>query len=307
MRPFRFAVDMYWAAERDSWRRKCRLAERLGFDVIMLPDHLNAPAPFPALVSAAEATERVRVGTSVLNAGFWNPALLAREIATTDRLTGGRLEVGLGAGYMRREYEDAGIPWRPAADRIAHLEHTVAVLDDLLCGGGTGPGPAQLPRPPLMIAGNSDRVLDLAARRADIVGFSALAHIPGRPSGALRVVDAAGLDERVAYARRQAGPRWPSLELNLLVQEVVPGADRGAAAARWNTETHYRHLSVEQLLAAPPFLTGTPAQMADQVRGWRERFGFSYITVHEESMEAFAPVIELLADDRAPRPGTPPT
>src|SRR5919106_6594883 len=97
-RPFRFGASMIVPAPAEEWRTKCRRAEELGYDVILVPDHIGMVAPFPALVAAAEATERPRLGTFVLNAGFWNPALLAREVATTDALTGGRLELGLGTG-----------------------------------------------------------------------------------------------------------------------------------------------------------------------------------------------------------------
>ncbi|MFF3146594.1 LLM class flavin-dependent oxidoreductase, partial [Streptomyces sp. NPDC057927] len=110
-RPFRFGVNLLAPAPLDEWRAKCRRAEELGYDVILVPDHLGMPAPFPSLVAAAEATERPRLGTFVLNAGFWNPTLLAREVATTDTLTGGRLELGLGTGYIRAEHDTAGLPW----------------------------------------------------------------------------------------------------------------------------------------------------------------------------------------------------
>lgn len=109
-RPFRFGVNLMSPAPAGEWRAKCRRAEELGYDVILAPDHLGMPAPFPALVAAAEATERPRLGTFVLNAGFWNPALLAREVATTDALTDGRLELGLGTGYVQAEHETAGLP-----------------------------------------------------------------------------------------------------------------------------------------------------------------------------------------------------
>lgn len=115
-RPFRFAVNMLTPTDGPEWRRKCRRAEELGYDVIQVPDHLGMMAPFPALMAAAEVTERPRLGTFVLNAAFWNPALLAREIATSDALTGGRLEIGIGAGYVKEEHDRAGLEFRtPAA------------------------------------------------------------------------------------------------------------------------------------------------------------------------------------------------
>lgn len=109
-RPFRFGVNLLSPAPADAWRAKCRRAEELGYDVILVPDHLGMPAPFPSLVAAAAATARPRLGTFVLNSGFWNPTLLAREVAGTDALTGGRLELGLGTGYIRAEHDAAGLP-----------------------------------------------------------------------------------------------------------------------------------------------------------------------------------------------------
>src|SRR5919108_1905512 len=131
-RPFRFAVSLINPAPAGEWRAKCRRAEELGYDVILVPDHLGMVAPFPALVAAAEATERPRLGTFVLNAGLWNPALLAREVATTDALTGGRLELGLGAGYVKAEHDSAGLPFGSPRERVDHLRRTIEELDRLL-------------------------------------------------------------------------------------------------------------------------------------------------------------------------------
>lgn len=156
----------------EAWRARCVRAEALGYDVILVPDHLGMVAPFPALVAAAAATERPRLGTFVLNAAFWNPALLAREIATTDALTGGRLEVGLGAGYVREEHERAGLEFLPPGERVGHLIRTVTELDRLLGDEVELPRPVQLPRPPLLIGGNGDRVLRLAAEHAEIAAFT---------------------------------------------------------------------------------------------------------------------------------------
>ncbi len=139
-RPFRFGVNLTVPAPAEEWRAKCRRAEELGYDVILVPDHLGMTAPFPALVAAAEATERPRLGTFVLNAGFWNPALLAREVATTDALTGGRLELGLGTGYVRAEHDAAGLPFGAPGERVDRLRRTVEELGRLLDSPTTCPG-----------------------------------------------------------------------------------------------------------------------------------------------------------------------
>lgn len=109
MREFRFGVNFLSPGTADEWAAKCRRAESLGYDVLLVPDHLELPAPFPSVLAAAQAAERPRVGTFVLNAAFWNPVLLARDVVSTAQLTGGRLELGLGTGYVRDEFEEAGI------------------------------------------------------------------------------------------------------------------------------------------------------------------------------------------------------
>ncbi|WP_461077836.1 TIGR03621 family F420-dependent LLM class oxidoreductase [Streptomyces deserti] len=193
-------------APADEWRAKCRRAEELGYDVILVPDHLGMPAPFPALVAAAEATERPRLGTFVLNAGFWNPALLAREVATTDALTGGRLELGLGTGYVRAEHDTAGLPFGSPRERVEHLRRTVEDLDRLLTSKEHRPRPVQKPRVPLLIGANGDRMLELTAEHADIAAFTGARSVPGSTTGQLTAISAEELDERVGrYQELAAG------------------------------------------------------------------------------------------------------
>src|SRR4051812_48945381 len=131
VKPFRFGVNMVAPESRAAWIEKCRKAEELGYDVLGVADHLGMPAPFPALVLAAENTKRVRLNTFVLNAGFYNPVLLARDITGTDQLTDGRFEVGLGAGYVKAEFDAAGIPWPTPRQRVDHLERTIKELKRL--------------------------------------------------------------------------------------------------------------------------------------------------------------------------------
>ncbi|MFF8279058.1 TIGR03621 family F420-dependent LLM class oxidoreductase [Streptomyces lateritius] len=281
--PFRFAVNMLRPGTGEEWRERCRRAEELGYDVILVPDHLGMPAPFPALVAAAEATTRPRVGTFVLNAGFWNPTLLGREVTTTDALTGGRLELGLGTGYVREEHERAGIEFLPPGARVDHLRRTVEELDRVLAAEGS-------PRPPLLIGGNGDRVLRLAARHADVMAFAG-----GRTEGGrVTVLAPKEMDERVAAYRRfekEAGRAAPA-ELNLLLQRVVVTDDRAAATADFRP--YVPHLSEEEVRELPLLAVGGVREIADRLRERRERYGFSYLTVLDDAMEAFGPVIEEL-------------
>ena len=304
MRDFRFSVNVFGIPSREALQERCRRAESAGFHTIFVPDHLGAPAPFPVLQAAADATEHLRVGTLVLNAPFWNPALLARDAASLDILSGGRLELGLGSGHMKWEFDAAGIPWEPFGARARRLEETITELRRFFSTelaalpGGRSPVPVQRTGfdgsgPPLIVGGTGDRVLSVAARYADIIGVAGVYQVPGKPPGTFRVGTAAETDERMRFVREQAGERAAGVEWHLLVQAVVPTDDRRAAAAdllsRFGSE-----MPVEEALETPFLLIGTHAQMAEQLRASRERYGFSYVTVHEPYYEAFEPVVELM-------------
>ncbi|MFB7723596.1 LLM class F420-dependent oxidoreductase [Nocardia sp. NPDC056100] len=285
--PFRFGVNMIAPSSRASWIEKCRRAEQLGFDVIGVPDHLGLAAPFPALMLAGEATERVRLNTFVLNAPFYNPVLLARDVAGLDQLTDGRVELGLGAGYVRAEFEAAGMPFPSARERVDHLERTVATLRGLFADPEYTPRPVQPGGPTLLLAAWGDRSLRFAAANADIVAFTGAG---ASDNGRLTLADSAALAKRTDYVRDHLGGR--SVEFNLLVQGVIPDEERSAAA-----DYLAAHLPFEfdgELDDLPVLLLGTPAQIADTLRERRETLGFNYITVLEPNMEKLAPVIELL-------------
>jgi probable F420-dependent oxidoreductase len=148
-RMFRFGVALRAATSRRDWIEKCRTAEDIGYDTIAVIDHLGMPAPFPALMLAAEATEQARLGTYVLNANFYNPTLNAREAATTDQFIDGRLELGLGTGHTKEEFDAAGLAYPTGAARVDHLERMVSELQRHFCDSATEPRPAK--GPPLLI------------------------------------------------------------------------------------------------------------------------------------------------------------
>lgn len=304
MRDFRFSSNIFGITSAGAFAERCRQAERLGFDTVFAPDHLGAPAPFPLLIAAANVTERLRVGTLVLNVPWWNPALLAREIATTDILTDGRLEVGLGAGHMKWEFDHAGIPWEPFGTRADQLETAIRELEREFTAnlhelpGGRSPRPAQRrgfngSGPPLIVGGTGDRILKIAAEYADIIAIAGAYQIKGKPPGTFRLGTAAEADERIRFARSHAGDRSNDVEWHVLIQMVVETDDRRSTAEELSEEFG-PDLTVDGLLETPFLLIGTAAEMADQLVRNRDRYGFSYITVHEPYLEAFAPVIEHL-------------
>ncbi|WP_326837591.1 TIGR03621 family F420-dependent LLM class oxidoreductase [Amycolatopsis rhabdoformis] len=276
-RPFRFGVSLLNVGSRTEWRARAREVEDLGYDVLQVPDHLGMAAPFPALVAAADVTS-LTLGTFVLNAGVVSPAYLARDVADVQRLTDGRLELGLGAGYVPGEFEAVGRPMGSGGERIAKLEKTLAATRELLAGE---PG---VPMPPIMMSGAGDRMVALGGREADIFTFSIRA---GRTPGA----DPADVFARRARVLRDAaGDRFPEIELNLLVAAVgdtLDGLDL----------TLIRQASGvpdEELTRMPGVLVGSPREIAERLERYREMFGTTYISVFEPYLAAFAEVIKHL-------------
>ncbi|MFD0775493.1 TIGR03621 family F420-dependent LLM class oxidoreductase [Streptomonospora algeriensis] len=297
MRKFRFGFSGR-QDDIDRWMQVCRSAEEAGYDSVQVPDHLGAASPFALLAAAAAVTSRLRLGTLVLNNEFWNPALLAREAATVDRVSGGRLELGLGAGHMKSEFEAAGIPWRSHAERMERLERSIGELDRLFAEDGQEPLPHQVPRPPLLIGAHGDRGLELAARHADIVGFSGLSQIKGARMGNFRVADLEETRRRVDFVRTQAGQRADALEFNLLVQVVIVTDDAEKSAAEM-AEAHAANGldTARKVLDVPYVLIGTPAEIAAELIAHREEFGFSYVTTHGPYREALSEVIPVVRDE----------
>jgi probable F420-dependent oxidoreductase len=260
---FRFGVGLLPKESRSEWQETARRIEGLGFDILSVPDHLGAPAPFPALVSAADVTT-IRVGTFVLNAGFYKPALLARDAGWVDTLSDGRFELGLGTGYVQQEFEAAELPFPSAGRRVDHLNHVTAYMRE------------HLPNMPVLIAGSGDRVLTIAARQAQIIG----------------IAGGSSLSERVDFVRGAAGDRFDDVELNLTITGVP--RDSSGIPSLSLARRYAPDLSDEELLKLPGVLTGTPRDIADTLRAHRETYGLTYFTVQEHHAEAFSKVIAEL-------------
>jgi probable F420-dependent oxidoreductase len=306
---FRFSTNTFGLTSRAGFLAHCRRVEELGYDTLSAADHLGSTAPFQMLVAAAAATSRLRLGTLVLNTAFWNPALLAREIISADILTEGRLEVGLGSGHMKWEFDEAKIAWEGFGARADRLQATVEEIGRIFAAGGYEQRrpleqafgiPPLLPvqkagfggyGPPLLLAGTGERVLAIAARNADIIGIAGTRQAKGQPPGTFRLCTAEETDEVIRFARARAGDRAGTVEWNVLIQLVKVTGNRLAAAEKFVTEQG-EAMSAEQLLATPFVLLGTVDEIAEQIVRNRDRYGFTYYTVHAPFAEEFAPVIE---------------
>jgi probable F420-dependent oxidoreductase len=252
---------------RRQWRDTVRRVEDFGYDVLHLPDHLMTPAPLPALLAAADVTT-MRLSPFVLNAGFYRPALLARDVAAIDLLTDHRFELGLGAGYVKEEFEAAGLAFPSARERVDHLTHMVGYFRE------------HVPNVPIMIAGSGDRVLTLAARHANIIGLS---------GGRANSMAADPLADLVGFIREKAGERFDDIELNLMIT-ALPHDDSGAPKVL-RTSGFGQSLSEEQILASPTTLAGPPRAMADTLLRYAEDYKITYISVPQLHAEAFGRVI----------------
>jgi probable F420-dependent oxidoreductase len=287
---FRFGVNLIPSGSKAELQALCRQAEDLGYDVITASDQVKLELPFAgirawttwspflALAAAAEATS-LRVGTYTLNAGLYRAALLAREVIGLQQFTDGRLELGIGAGYMKDDFESAGLGWGTADQRVDHLEALVTEYQAL----------AKDPVPPLMI-GNAvnGRVRRLAAERADIVSLigagSRSAFTPAR------LLDSGQLAEQVSQVRTAAGERFARIELNTLVHTVNLTEDLAEVPSVPNIGL----MPEGELHRIPAVLSGTPKSIAEDLHRHRETYGFSYYTVRVPNMADFAKVISIL-------------
>jgi probable F420-dependent oxidoreductase len=305
MHEFRFAVQQGSAGSGEEWSAMARRAESIGYDMLVMPDHLNQQlSPFAALAAAAAATTRLRVGAFVFANDYRHPLILAREAATLDFLSGGRFEMGLGAGWMTSDYRQLGMTYDPAPLRIDRLAEAIPLIKRLLAGetvthhgshyqldrASTGVPPVQKPRPPLAIGGGGPRMLRLAVREGDIVGL-----VPGfNANGGLRFREATetATAGKIALIRETAGDRFESIEINLwLGDAALVGSGNStlgsmAAAARWAPTAIY---------GSPYVLYGTLGSVRDRLLRRREALGISYYTLPSHAMESMAPLVEALA------------
>lgn len=307
VRPFRFGVQEHGTPDAKAWRDKARLVESIGYSTLTLPDHFGDQlAPIAALMSAAEATTKLRVGALVFDNDYRHPVVLAKEAATLDVLSGGRTDFGLGAGWLASDYEETGIPYDPPGTRIERMTEALTIIKSFFAGGTvsfTGkhykisgvdavPPPVQKPHPPIVLGGGGRRMLRLAAREADIISINYnLAE--GRVNAELvRTGLSQATAEKLGWIKEAAPDRFSEIELSVTIFVVNVTDDRdsmaGVLAAGFGLEP-------QDVLQMPHFLIGTTEQIVEDLQERRERYGFSYVVVPGVAAESFAPVVERLA------------
>lgn len=298
-RPFRFGAVFTGEYRPDHWAETARRLESEGFSTLLVADHYHNPmACGPLLLAAANATTTLRVGSYVYNNDFRHPALLAKEAATIDVLSGGRLELGVGAGWAKDEYEAVGATFDAPAIRASRFEEGIEIMMCLFTGGpvvydgqyyqlngleGT-PIPVQQPIP-LLIGGGGPRMIRLAARQAQIIGF-----VPrSLPAGGLDPADFASLDAKVYLldgAIRDASRTDGGPERSVLLFNLYPSLDDMPDDA----------LIPRDLVAQSPYaLIGGREAMVETLQERRQRLGISYIVCFDEDVERFMPVVRMLA------------
>lgn len=312
-RPFRFgiavATDPGDIPSREAWIALAHKTEDLGYATFLVADHfINEYLPIAALMFAADATRTLRVGSYVFDNNYRHPVLLAKEVAAIDRLSGGRFELGMGAGWYRAEYDQVGLTFDRPGVRIQRLEEALAILkqfftqDSITFAGDhytvndlkAVPKPTQRPHPPIFIGGGAKKVLSLAGREADIVGLSERVNDDGSFDAAERTE--AALKQKVEWVRQAAGERFSAMELNMLISTVIVTDERQQVAEQHARESAMVGMTAEDVLANPFSLIGTVEYMVETLQRRREELGISYLTVTFRDMEAFAPVVARLAD-----------
>ena len=307
-RPFRFSLSAGRAPRSGrEWTDLARKAEDLGFSTLAIPDHLDDQfAPIPALAAASQVTTRLRLQTLVLGVDYRHPALVAKEAATLDVLSDGRVELGLGAGWMTTDYATASMALDRPTVRIDRLSEAVAIVKNSFAPGPfsfTGehyticdfdglPRPLQQPRPPILLAGGGQKMLRLAAREADIVGVNvslAVGEIDAR-AGASATPTAT--DRKLGWIRDAAGSRFAQIELQVRVYVAMITDDREAIA---DAMAPAMGISPGDALSSPHALVGPLDQVCDDLIYRRERWGFSYIGFGVDKIDAMAPVVARLA------------
>lgn len=305
-RPFRFGVQVSHASSAHEWAELARRSEDAGYDVLTMPDHFtNQLAPVPALMAAADATTTLRIGALVFDNDYKHPVVLAKELATMDLLSDGRTEIGLGAGWMLSDYEQAGMTYDSPKIRIDRFIEGLAVIrgalgpdtfsfagDHYTISHYNGlPKPVQQPLPPILIGGGGPRVLGFAAREADIVGINGTLTAGVVGPEAISTMTAASVDEKVALVAKAGAHRLSEIELNIRTFFVKVTNDR---ASTINAISSMFSVPADLIDTSPFALIGSVDACIEQLLERREKWGFSYTIVGAENIDECAPIVAAL-------------
>ena len=307
-RPFRFGIQTSRAASAEDWAAKARRIEELGFSSLFIPDHFaDQFAPLIALQAAADATSWLRLGTLVLDNDYRHPLVLAKEWATLDILSNGRVEAGLGAGWMKSDYDESGMSYDAPGERIDRFKEGIAIIKGLFTSEGPFsyagkhytitnaqplPRPVQKPHPPILIGAGAKRMTRVAAREADImsVNFSLAEGVVNPVVAATGT--AAATREKIGWMREAAGSHFDDLELSCTVFVSIVTDDRAGMAERIAGGFG---MPKDEVLLSPHLLVGAVDQIVEDLQRRREEFGFTYIVFSGDVHEHFAPVVQKLA------------
>jgi probable F420-dependent oxidoreductase len=305
---FRFGVQVGGSDSATDWRALAHKIEDLGYSTLFMPDHFieTELAPMVGISVAAGATDRLRVGMLVLGNDYKHPAVVAKEAATLDLLSDGRLELGIGAGWMKTDYEALGLPYDSAGTRINRLAEAITVIKGAWGDGAFDlsgehytirsynglPKPVQQPRPPILVGGGGPRLLRLAGKEADIVGINPNLRAGAITSDALKTSLAEHTQEKIGWVREGAGPRYDDIELQIryFVAAITDDANGLAEAMAPGFG-----VSATEALQSGVALVGTVDEVCDTLTKRRDEWGVSYIVLGDDTFEAFAPVVARLA------------
>ena len=323
-RPFRFGLQSYAAETPQDWRDQAKCAEDRGFSTFSVADHVIGPGPaltatnhpvqnvaaVPAMAVAIEATTTINVGARVFCTDYRQPVMFAKELATLDFFSEGRLEIGIGCGWLQREYEAMGVPWDRAGIRLDRMEETLTLIrqhlgpdqvdvdgEHLRASGFEGlPKPAK-GMPPIMIGGGAKRVLRIAGREADIVSLN-FDNSSGKigPDGvgsSTAALTAGKIDFiRAGASQRSDGKAFDDIEIEIGAYFTIVTDQRDATLGKM---APMFQLEPEQFAEHPHALIGSVDEICDQLVARRETYGISYVTFGASAASSVAPIVERLA------------
>jgi probable F420-dependent oxidoreductase len=305
-RGFRFGVQVSKETTAKEWTELARRSEAAGYDVLTMPDHFTDQlAPVPALMAAADATTTLRIGALVFDNDYKHPVVLAKELATLDLLSDGRTEIGLGAGWMISDYEQAGIPYDSPKVRIDRFIEGMAIIRGVMKDGPFSfagehytvtnyegfPKPVQAPCPPVLIGGGGKRVLSYAAREADIIGINGTLTAGVVGPEALSTMTAEAVDEKVAIVAAAGAHRINDIEMNIRTFFVKVTDDRAGMVERISSMFQ---VPADMINDSPFALIGSVESCIEQLLERREKWGFSYTIVGAENIDECAPIVAAL-------------